>query len=158
MKKQLKSFGYAFRGIWSAIEEEGHLRFHLIAAVYAIALGFYFNLSAVKWAVLIILIGLVFSSELINTAFERVCDLTKTDFDPRIKFIKDISAAAVLILSICAIAVAFLFFFDLNKIKALFLSLLNNPILLILLIISIIISVVFIWAGPTGKNKDKKSA
>lgn len=158
MKKQLNSFKYAFIGIWHALKEEGHLRFHLAAAVYVIALSFYYKLSAAKWAVIIILIALIIFAELINTAIERVCDLVKTEFDPRIKYIKDISAAAVLILSIAAIAVAFIFYFDLNKIQGLFLYLLNNPIVLILLIISIIISVVFIWAGPTGIKKKKKSA
>lgn len=153
MKKQLKSFKHAFNGIWSAIKEEGHLRFHLIAAFYVILFGFYFKLSAVKWAVILILITLIISCELINTAIERICDLITKDFDTRIKYIKDISAAAVLVLSASAIAAAFLFFFNLNKIQSLCLYLLNNPIVLILFIISLIISVVFIWAGPTVKSR-----
>lgn len=160
MKSQLKSFGYAFRGIGSALKEEGHLRFHLVAAVYVIALSFFYQLSAVKWAVVLILIALIIFAELINTAIEKLCDLITGEYDLRIKFIKDVSAAAVLVLSFAAVATAFIFYFDVDKIKSLCLYFFNNPILLILLIVSIIISVVFIWAGPTGIKKffSKKSA
>ncbi|RTZ50429.1 diacylglycerol kinase family protein [Chryseobacterium arthrosphaerae] len=34
----------------------------------------------------------VLSAEIFNTAIERICDLIQPDFDPRIGFIKDISA------------------------------------------------------------------
>jgi hypothetical protein len=68
----------------------------------------------------------------------------------------------VLVLAAAAIAVAFLIFFDIKKITAIALNIINNPLLLILFILSLIISVVFIWLGPIGIKqlitKDKKSA
>ncbi|MBQ5347982.1 MAG: diacylglycerol kinase family protein [Ruminococcus sp.] len=162
MKKQLKSFGFAFKGIYSALKEEGHMRFHLVAAVYVIVFSFFFDLSVTEFAVVALIIGAVISAELINTALERLCDRVTTEFDTNIKYIKDVCAAAVLVLAAAAIAVAFLIFFDIKKITAIALNIINNPLLLILFILSLIISVVFIWLGPIGIKqlitKDKKSA
>ena len=113
MKKQLKSFKAAFAGIWSAVKSEAHLRFHLVAACYVIAFSFFYELSKAQWAVLLLLIGAVIAAELFNTALENVCDLVTKERDEHIKIAKDASAAAVLVLSIAAVVVAFVFFFDL---------------------------------------------
>ncbi len=138
------------------------MRFHLVAAVYVIVFSFFFDLSVTEFAVVALIIGAVISAELINTALERLCDRVTTEFDTNIKYIKDVCAAAVLVLAAAAIAVAFLIFFDIKKITAIALNIINNPLLLILFILSLIISVVFIWLGPIGIKqlitKDKKSA
>lgn len=162
MKKQIKSFKNAFSGIFSALKEESHLRFHFVAAFYVIVFSFWFNLSALKWAVVLLLISGIIGAELFNTAIENLSDRITGEYDEKIKIAKDTGAAAVLVMSVSAIIVAFLFYFDLEKIYALAFYLLQNPLLLILFIISLIISVVFISAGPTGIKrfftKDKKSA
>ena len=138
------------------------MRFHLVAAVYVIVFSFFFDLSVTEFAVVALISGAVISAELINTALERLCDRVTTEFDTNIKYIKDVCAAAVLVLAAAAIAVAFLIFFDIKKITAIALNIINNPLLLILFILSLIISVVFIWLGPIGIKqlitKDKKSA
>ena len=74
MKRQLKSFACAFRGIWDAICDEAHLRFHLVAAFYVLLLAPLFGLSRTQYAVLILLIGAVLAAELVNTAIEDVSD------------------------------------------------------------------------------------
>lgn len=162
MKIQLKSFKNAFSGFFSALKEEGHLRFHFVAAVYVIIFSFWFNLSALKWAVILLLISGIIAAELFNTAIENLSDRITEEYDEKIKIAKDTGAAAVLILSVSAVIIAFIFFFDLEKIYALAFYLLRNPLLLILFIISLIISIVFILAGPKGIKrfftKSKKSA
>lgn len=162
MKIQLKSFKNAFSGFFSALKEEGHLRFHFVAAVYVIIFSFWFNLSALKWAVILLLISGIIAAELFNTAIENLSDRITEEYDEKIKIAKDTGAAAVLILSVSAVIIAFIFFFDLEKIYALAFYLLRNPLLLILFIISLIISIVFILAGPKGIKrfftKNKKSA
>ena len=151
MKKQLKSFGAAFAGIYRAIRSEAHLRFHIVAAFYVVYIGQFYGFSAVQWAVLAVLIGAVIAAELFNTAVESLCDRVTEDYDPRVKAAKDCSAAAVLVLSIAAVAVAFLFFFDLDRIYAVLMFFASRVWLLILFVLSLIISVVFI-----GFFKDKK--
>ncbi len=160
MRKQLKSFAAAFRGFFSAIATEGHLRFHLVAAVYVIAFSFFYEMDAVKWAVIVILISLIISAELINSAIETLCDRVTRDYDEMIKTVKDISAAAVLVLSVGAVVAAFLFYFDLARINFIFNYFTGNPLVLILFLISLIISVLFIVPGPVKIinhfNKPKK--
>ena len=151
MKKQLKSFKAAFVGILSAIKSEGHLRFHLVAAFYVIVFSFFYNLSKAQWAVVLLLIGAIIAAEFFNTAIENVCDLVTKEYNERIKIAKDVSAAAVLVLSIVAVAAAFIFYFDLQRIQFIAMFFLARPWLLILFVISLIMSVVFI-----GKFKSKK--
>ena len=114
------------------------MRFQLVAAVYVIVFSFFFDLSVTEFAVVALIIGAVISAELINTALERLCDRVTTEFDTNIKYIKDVCAAAVLVLAAAAIAVAFLIFFDIKKITAIALNIINNPLLLILFILSLI--------------------
>ena len=64
----------AFRGVWDAILDEAHLRFHLVAAFYVLLFSPFFELSAAQYAVLVLLIAAVLSAELFNTAIENVCD------------------------------------------------------------------------------------
>ncbi len=153
MKKQIKSFGYAFYGIFSALKEEAHLRFHFVAAVYVIVFSFFFDLSAAESAIVLLIIGAVIGAELFNTAAERLCDRITKDFDVNVKFVKDVSAGAVLVLSAAAVGIAFIIFYKPEKISAIALHIINNPLLLILFILSLIISVVFIWLGPKGIHK-----
>ena len=154
MKKQLKSFGCAIKGFFGAVCSEGHLRFHLVAAVYVLAFASFYNFTAAQWAVLIILIALVIAAELVNTAIENVCDLVTKEQNPYIKAAKDMAAGAVLALSIGAAAVACVFFIDFNVIPKIFSFFAERPALLILLILSAAASVIFVWLGPAGiKNR-----
>jgi len=51
---------------------------------------------------------MVFVSEVFNTLLENVFDYLKSENDPRIKILKDISSAAVLITCIEAIIIGFI--------------------------------------------------
>lgn len=151
MKKQLKSFKAAFVGIWSAVRSEGHLRFHLVAACYVIAFSFFYDLSKAQWAVILLLISAIIAAELFNTAVENICDLVTKEQNEHIRIAKDVSAAAVLVLSFAAVITAFLFYFDIARIQYIAMYFISRPWLLILFVLSLIISVVFI-----GKFKTKK--
>ncbi|MBR1731001.1 MAG: diacylglycerol kinase family protein [Ruminococcus sp.] len=144
MKKQLKSFRAAFVGIWDAVKSEGHLRFHLVAACYVIAFSFFYDLSKAQWAILLLLIGAIIAAELFNTAVENVCDLVTKEYNEHIKTAKDVSAAAVFVLAVFAVAVAFIFYFDIERIQYIIQFFISRVWLLILFVFSLIISVVFI--------------
>ena len=148
MKKQLKSFGCAIKGFFGAVCSEGHLRFHLVAAVYVLVFSSFYNFSAAQWAVLIILIALVIAAELINTAIENTCDAVTTEQNEHIRRAKDMAAGAVLVLSIAAAAIAVIFFWNLEVIKNIFAYFSQNTPMLILLIISAVVSVLFIAISP----------
>lgn len=152
MKKQLKSFGFAIRGFVGAVCDEGHLRFHLVAAVYVLVFSLFYHFSAVQTAVLVILIASVIAAELFNTAIENACDAITKEQNEHIKRAKDISAGAVLILSVAAVIVAVIFFWDIEVIKSIFAYFAANIHMLIILIISAVLSTLFVIFG-SGRKK-----
>ena len=153
MKKQLKSFGYAIRGFVGAVCDEGHLRFHLVAAVYVLVFSLFYHFSAAQTAALVVLIASVIAAELFNTAIENVCDAITKEQNEYIKRAKDISAGAVLVLSVAAVIVAVIFFWDIEVIKSIFAYFAANIHMLRILIISAVLATLFVIFGFGSKRK-----
>jgi len=108
--KFFRSFSYALRGIGTVFKEEFNSRVHLLAALVVVVLGFVLKVSSWEWIILILVMGGVFTMELINTSIEKLADLYSSEFNPKIKKIKDLSAGAVLVASITAIIMGFIIF------------------------------------------------
>ncbi len=101
---------HAFNGIKMAFKEEPNFRIHVVATIMVIAAGLYFKLSTTEWLAIVIVIGLVLLTELLNTAIENIADFISPERHEKIKTIKDIAAAAVLISAIVALVVGLLVF------------------------------------------------
>ena len=110
IKRRLKSFRYAFSGLRVLVREEHNARIHLFATVCVIVMGIMFRISCAEWVAVSLAIGLVFGMEAINSAVENICDFVCPERDARIKKIKDLAAAAVLLSAIAALAVGFFIF------------------------------------------------
>ncbi|HPO64729.1 MAG: diacylglycerol kinase family protein [Bacteroidales bacterium] len=110
MDRELKSFGYAFRGIGLFFKSETHAKIHLIAAILVIGMGFYFGLQAWEWSLIIFAIGLVLVAEIFNTAVEKLTDKIWAEQNPQAAFIKDIAAGGVLIAAIAAAIIGIIVF------------------------------------------------
>ena len=108
--KLLRKFGYAITGLRTSIKEEKSLVIHLIIAFLTLIAGMILQLNTISWAIIIVVIAIVISSELINTTIENLVDMVSFKFNFNAKKIKDVAAASTLILAICAIIVAFLIF------------------------------------------------
>lgn len=108
--RRILSFKYAFEGIWVALKEEPNLKFHLLAALLAVILGAFFQITKEEWLVVLIVIGVVISVELTNTAIEAVIDSFTQDTHPGAKLAKDISAGAVLIVAILAFIIGIIIY------------------------------------------------
>jgi diacylglycerol kinase (ATP) len=106
----IKSFKDATNGIINTIPTERNLKIQVIAMICVIAVGLIVKLSNFEWIVCIILFGLVISAELINTAIEKTLDYINKEDDERIKFIKDASAGAVLVLAIASVIIGLIIF------------------------------------------------
>ncbi len=106
----IAAFKYAFEGILSFIKLEKHAKIHLLATLVVMVLGFILKINKIEWALLILVIALVFVAEMINTAIEKSCDLIDPKINPKIKQIKDLAAGAVLLASIFAIVIGILVF------------------------------------------------
>jgi len=106
----LKSFPYAINGILLAFKNEPNFRFHLLAATVVIILAIVVKLTPIEFAILILTIGFVIILELINTTFEALVDLVSPEIREHAKIAKDVSAAAVLLSAILAVAIGALLF------------------------------------------------
>lgn len=105
LKREVKSFGYAIKGLASAFGTEKHLQFHLLAAVAVTVIGFWVQLNTTEWSVIIICIAMVFVAELFNTAIEKLVDLVSPEYNKTAGLVKDVAAGAVLIASVAAAVV-----------------------------------------------------
>lgn len=103
-RSRLGSFRFALNGLRSLLKYEHNSRIHFIAAIIAIALGIVLKLNLSEWSLLIVVIGLVFITELINSAIESLADRIDNEWNEYIRKAKDYAAAAVLISAVIAIA------------------------------------------------------
>jgi len=110
IKKRAKSFIYAFNGIRLLFLEEHNSRIHAVAAICAIIAGILLKILIIEWIALTFTIGLVFVVETINSSIENTADLISLEKSNKIKRIKDLSAAAVLISSLSALVIGGLIF------------------------------------------------
>lgn len=101
-RNRVKSVGVAFRGALLLIRTEGSIKIQVFIAILMTAAGFYFEISSTEWMLQIFAIALVLGVEGLNTAIEKLSDFVKPEFDSKIGFIKDISAGAVMLVSIAA--------------------------------------------------------
>jgi diacylglycerol kinase len=98
-------FNHAFNGIKSLLSSERNFRIQLLIFVFVILAGIFLKINLYEWLALLSISALVLSLEAFNSCIEKLCDLYSTAQDSRIKWIKDVSAAAVLISSIISVLV-----------------------------------------------------
>ena len=98
-----KSFFHAIDGIIYAVRYEHNMIIILLAALVATISGILLDLNSNEWLFVILIIGLVMASEMINTAIEAVVDLETLKTHPLAKIAKDAASSATLILSITAL-------------------------------------------------------
>jgi diacylglycerol kinase len=102
-----RSVKYAFFGIIEGFTRELNLVFQLAIGVMCFVGSLYFGLGEFAF-VHLILMAITIAFEMMNTAFETLCDVVTLEFDERIKTVKDMAAGSVLICSLvwlCVIAV-----------------------------------------------------
>ncbi len=105
-----RSFGYAFEGLVAILRTTPNFWLHVAAAAFALALSILLGLAPSEIALVVLTIALVLAIEAFNTALEVLCDVATPEYHPLVKRAKDISAAAVLISAVAAVAVAGLLF------------------------------------------------
>lgn len=106
------SFRYAWEGIVTSFRTQRHVRFHCVAAVLVIAAAIALSLPARDIALLLLVIALVISLELVNTAIEAVVDLAAPEWHRLGKIAKDAAAGAVLVAAVFAVVIGILIFYE----------------------------------------------
>lgn len=110
LKKRIKSFSYAFKGLGSFLRKEHNAWIHCTAVVLVTIGGYYYDITVSEWCIVLLCFAMVLAAEAFNTAIERLVNLVSPDFHPLAGDVKDIAAGAVLITAIFAAIIGFIIF------------------------------------------------
>ncbi len=97
-----RSFIYAWAGIAYAWRTQRNFRVEVVIGALAITLGILLN---VNLASILVMIALVLTLEMVNTALEALVDLSSPTYHPLAKIAKDVAAGAVLMASCISVLV-----------------------------------------------------
>ena len=110
LRKRIRSFKYAFHGIFLLISREHNAGILCLPAVCTITAGILLHLSPTEWIIITLCIGLVLAAEAVNSAIEALADRVSAEYDEAIKRTKDLAAGAVLLLAIASAIVGLIIF------------------------------------------------
>lgn len=105
---RLRSFKFAFSGLWYGLRTQQNIRIHLLATIIVILLGLWLRLNTSDWALLVVTIGAVWALEFVNTAIESTIDLVSPQNHPLAKAAKDTGATSVLMAAIVSVVIGVL--------------------------------------------------
>ena len=110
IKRTLRTFKYSMQGLAYAYKNEQSMWIHAIGTVLTVILGLVCKLTLTEWAIVLIALGVILASELINTAIEAAVDLCTLEIHPLAKIAKDCGSASTFVLTICAVVVCLFVF------------------------------------------------
>ena len=108
--KFAESVGHALDGIEYTINHERNFKMEIMFAIIVTIASFLLKVSLLEWTILVLVIGNVLALEMINTAIERSVDLVTKDYRELAKIAKDVSAGAVLVMSMFSVVIGIIIF------------------------------------------------
>jgi len=112
LRNLIKAFGHALNG-WKRGLKERNLKIHLVAAIFVLFASLLLKISTTEFIIILILIALVISAELFNTAIEDVCNTLTISLKLQYgetTIPRDVAAGAVLIIASIATLVGLIVF------------------------------------------------
>lgn len=97
LTRVIKAAGYSLKGLKAAWINEAAFRQESVAAIIAIIIAFYLDISYIDRILLVSVVVLVAIVELINSAIEAVVDRVGSEYHELSGRAKDIGSAAVFI-------------------------------------------------------------
>ncbi len=94
---RLDSLGYALAGWVYMLRRQRNTWLMALATPIVLGLGLWLRVDRVGWALLFIVITIVWLTEFMNAAVEAAIDLNTSEYHPMAKVGKDVAAAAVLL-------------------------------------------------------------
>jgi diacylglycerol kinase len=110
LKERLRSFLSAFSGIASMLKREHNFRIHIFVFLLVMIAGILLRITPSKWIMIFIVSGMVLSAECFNSAIEYLSDEVSPGYSDKIKRIKDVAAAGVLITAIISVITGLIIF------------------------------------------------
>lgn len=105
-----QKFQDAFRGAKLGIRGQKSFYVHFFFAGAVVLAGWFFQVNRIEWAILVMCITGVLTTEMLNSALEWLVRTLPQHDDPRFGQALDIGSAAVLIASIGSVVVGLLIF------------------------------------------------
>ncbi len=106
-----RTFKNARKGMRLALKSEINIRVHFCIAMVVVAMAFLLDFSISKMCILLLTIGFVIVSEMVNSAIEFSLDAVfHNKYSKLVGMAKDIAAGAVMVASIIAIIIGVLLF------------------------------------------------
>ena len=102
------SFKYAGRGLRYVMRTQKNAWIHSAVMIVAMILSFWLQLARMEWVAILLVIGMVWTAEFINTSLESIVDMTSPERHPLAQVGKDVAAAAVLFAATIAVIVGIL--------------------------------------------------
>ena len=103
--EHLKSYKYAWRGLREIFFGELNFQILLFFSIIVIIVGLISELSSVEWIIIAFTLTFLLVSEAFNKAIETACDAICKDYCEDIRFAKDVSAGAVLLVAVLSVIV-----------------------------------------------------
>ena len=100
LTKYARSFKHGVDGIIYSIEKEINIVVIMVLSILTFILGFLLNISVVELCIVVLSMGAMMASELVNCAIEAAIDLVTLETNELAKISKDCAGAATLILVI----------------------------------------------------------
>lgn len=110
LAERLRSFRYAFNGIYDLIRYGHNFRIHLVILIAVLSAGIILRISLSDWMAIVFATALVLVSESLNTSLEHLSDAVSGESDEKIRKAKDVAAAAVLISALAALITGLIIF------------------------------------------------
>ena len=105
-----QSLKNAINGIKEIIKTGRNIKIQIAFAIFAIIMGIIFKINITEILILVLTIFFVLVSEFMNTAIEMLADLYTTEYNEKIKILKDIGAGAVTLSAIASVIVGVIMF------------------------------------------------
>ena len=106
----MKSLFFALNGIREALVTQWSMKVHMFFSIVVLAAGYFFKIETLEWFMIIFCIGLVLTTELMNTAIEYLVNLVSPSHHEKAGKIKDLAAASVLVSATTALTVGLIIF------------------------------------------------
>lgn len=142
----INSFRFAGRGFLYCVKNERNMRIHLTAVFYVLLFSTFYDFEPGQYAVLLLVFGLALVAEMVNTAIEVLCDMLSPKYSEAARIAKDVAAGAVFVSAVVAVAVAMIYFFDMEVLRRIWNYFLGHAVAAVMLLLSFIFAFFFIRA------------
>jgi diacylglycerol kinase (ATP) len=110
VKRHVNSYRYAAKGVSYTLHTQVNIWVQLSATLAVIILAYYLDFTLEQYLILILTIGFVLATELMNTALEEMTNLLSPEYREKAGVVKDVAAGAELVASVTAAIVGITLF------------------------------------------------